>query len=130
MPKRVPISAVREFAKGHDLRQVIVLAWDGELTHVVTYGKTAEDCDQAAQGGDRLKKTLGWPESLNAAPSRVRALQRRVEELEAELAQERAVYIAHEVRAAVAEAYQMGKKLDEESEKRARSAVRSKRSRR
>lgn len=84
MPKRVPISAVKQLAKDQGLKQVIVMAWDGRLMHVVTYGETTEDCDQAAQGGDLLKKTLGWPEH-KAYPSRVKALQKRVDELEAEL---------------------------------------------
>jgi hypothetical protein len=68
------------------LQQVIIVAWDGERTHVVTYGKSVEDCDQAALGGDKIKKALGWPEALmNALPSRVRVLKNRVAELEAKL---------------------------------------------
>lgn len=85
MPKRIPIQVAEQLAKDQGLRQVILLAWDGDLTHVVSYGKTVEDCDQAAQGADRMKKALGWPESLNASPSRVKALQARVAELETEL---------------------------------------------
>ncbi len=85
MPKRIPIAAARRFAKEQGLRQVIVAAWDGERTHVVTFGVSIEDCDQAALGGDRIKAALGWPESLRAAPSRVRGLQARVAELEVAL---------------------------------------------
>jgi hypothetical protein len=87
MPKRLPIAPVRRFAQEYRLRQVIVLAWDGERTHVVTYGKTLEDCDQAAAGGNKLKTHLGWPESLQAEPSRVRALRKRIAELEARFAE-------------------------------------------
>lgn len=83
MPKRIPIAAASTFAKAQGLKQVIILAWDGERTHVVTYGQTAEDCDQAAQGGDKIKAALGWPESLNTAPSRVRTLQAQVNRLTA-----------------------------------------------
>lgn len=83
MPKRIPIKAARELAQQYDLKQAIVVAWDGERTHVVTYGKSVEDCDQAALGGDLVKKALGWPESLmGALPSRVKALKRRIRELE------------------------------------------------
>jgi len=85
MPKRIPISAAKAVAKQFDLKQVILLAWDGELTHIVTYGETAEDCDQAAQGGDKLKVALGWTDVVPALPSRVKALTERVAELEAEL---------------------------------------------
>lgn len=85
MPKRIPISAAKKFCKENDCREVIILAWDGELTHVLTYGKTIEDCDRAAQAGNRLKTALGWPESLTAEPSRVKKLKARIAELEAEL---------------------------------------------
>ena len=85
MPKRIPVSAAKKFCNENVCRQVIILAWDGELTHVLTYGKTVEDCDLAAQAGNRLKKGLGWPESLNAEPSRVKRLKARIAELEAQL---------------------------------------------
>lgn len=71
MSKRLPISAAENVAKEHDLRQVILLAWDGELTHIVTFGKTVEDCAQAAQGGNILKEKWGWPE-CNDQPSRAK----------------------------------------------------------
>lgn len=81
-PKRIPISTAKAVANLHPhLRQVILVAWDGSRTHVVTYGRSVEECDQAAIGGDRVKAALGWPASLQgAAPSRVKALQRRVTE--------------------------------------------------
>ena len=94
MPKRIPILAASDIAKAHDCRQVIVLAWDGKRTHVVTYGKTVEDCQQAADGGNRVKRALGWPESLcNEEPSRVaklkaenESLRSKVKDLEGRLA--------------------------------------------
>jgi len=81
MPKRIPITVAGQIAEKHNCRQVIVLAWDGELTHVVTYGKTVEDCAQAATGGNLLKQKWGWPE-CNDQPSRVKKLERRIAELE------------------------------------------------
>lgn len=83
MPARIPIKAARAFAKEHGLQQVILVAWDGRQTHVVTYGKTTVDCDQAAQGGDLIKSALGWPTSLNELPSRVKRMQAKIEALEA-----------------------------------------------
>lgn len=85
MPKRIPIRAAKAIASEFGLQQVILVAWDHGRTHVVTYGDTAEACDQAAQGGDFVKKALGWPETGPAYPSRVKALQKRVAELEAKL---------------------------------------------
>jgi hypothetical protein len=82
MPKRIPISSAKRFAQENDCKQVIIAAWDGELTHIVTYGATTEDCAQAALGGNRIKEALGWPKDLRTEPSRVRQLQARIKELE------------------------------------------------
>jgi hypothetical protein len=83
--KRIPIKALREFAQGLKLHQAILMAWDGERSHVVTWGKTLVDCDQAAHGGNLMKKTMGWPDATQTEPSRVRKLLARIKELEAEL---------------------------------------------
>ena len=52
MPKRIPIKTAKEVAQKHDLKQVLLIGWDGELVHVVTYGVTKEDCDHAAKAQD------------------------------------------------------------------------------
>jgi hypothetical protein len=88
MPKRLPIRAAKDVAQKYDCKQVIVLAWDGELTHIVTYGKSREDCSQAATGGNLLKKKWGWPE-CNDQPSRMRALEKQVAELKVQLVEAR-----------------------------------------
>ena len=59
MPKRIPIAAARRLAQEQKCKQVIVLAWDGELTHVVTYGIDPTNCKQAAQGGEKIRQFLG-----------------------------------------------------------------------
>ena len=59
----IPIAAKR-IAKEFGQRQVILGTWDGSTARVVTYGQTVAECDQAAQGGDRVKAALGWPEAL------------------------------------------------------------------
>lgn len=75
-PKRIPITAAKRIAEQYLQDQVILITFDKTtgLTHVVTYGKTKEDCDQAAQGGNKLKREfLKWPEELcNARPRRMR----------------------------------------------------------
>jgi len=58
MPVRIPISAARRVADLHELRQVIIIAWDGERTHIVTYGQTRQECKMAAEGGERIAKFL------------------------------------------------------------------------
>ena len=75
-PKRLPIKIAHDIARTYAQRQVIVVTWDGALTHVVTYGKSVEDCAGAAIGGNKVKFALGWPESLcRAEPSRVKRLR-------------------------------------------------------
>lgn len=74
MPNRIPIKAARAVAEQYNCRQVILLAWDGKLTHIVTYGTSSEDCAQAAAGGNMLKEKWGWPE-CNDQPSRVKKLE-------------------------------------------------------
>lgn len=86
MNKRIPIKAAKAFAFAQGQRLVVIFAWDGECNHLVTYGKTIEDCSRAADFGNRLKTTLGWPQSLMSQPARVRKLEDRVQELEAKLA--------------------------------------------
>lgn len=96
MPQRIPISAARRVAEDHCCRQVILVAWDGELVHVVTYGKSTADADQAAQGGNAIKKSLGWPDALCASePSRVQRLRRQIADLKRELKEARDLYEAN-----------------------------------
>lgn len=46
---KLPISTAKAVARQHDLRQVILIGFDGENTHIVTYGKTKADCAAAAR---------------------------------------------------------------------------------
>lgn len=71
----IPIHSAKRFARAHNLNQVIILGWDGKNTHVVSYGETIDDCDQAAIGANLVKKVLGWPESLQSEPSRITELK-------------------------------------------------------
>lgn len=81
----IPIKALRELSKKYGYDHIICFATKGKMQYVATYGNTIQACDEAAQFGDKMKDGLGWPESLHAAPSRVRSLQKRVKELEAQL---------------------------------------------
>lgn len=86
MPNKIPVAVAKEVAKTTGCRQIILLAWDGELTHIVTYGKSVEDCEQAAFGGNMLKRKWGWPE-CNDHPSRVKALKAEIVAARAEMVQ-------------------------------------------
>lgn len=87
MPKRIPIAAAKAVGKKYpDVRQVILIAWDGDNTHVVTWGRSVEDCAQAAHGGNLAKNQFGWPEDLcREEPNRVKKLRERIVELEEQL---------------------------------------------
>jgi len=77
--KRIPIADAKRIAEAHGQRQVIIVTWDGKNTHVVTYGQSVDDCKQAAEGGNKLKRFLGWPEELcQARPARAKSLRERI----------------------------------------------------
>lgn len=52
MTKRIPILAAENVADKYDLKQVLLIGFDGERVHVVTYGKTKADCEAAAKAQD------------------------------------------------------------------------------
>lgn len=52
MPKRIPIAAAKVVAEKYALKQVLLIGFDGERAHVVTYGVTKADCEAAAQAQD------------------------------------------------------------------------------
>jgi hypothetical protein len=64
--KRIPIGIPKEIAKKFGYTQVIIHAYDGDtgMQCVATYGKTISDCDNAANGGNKIKELLGWPDEL------------------------------------------------------------------
>lgn len=84
---RLPIKSIKELAKKHGCSHVVVFAYDTQNNqeHIATYGRTIQECDQAAQFGNMMKDVLRWPESLHAVPNRVKKLQDRIKELEAKI---------------------------------------------
>ena len=81
--KRIPIKAAKEISEKYNHNQVIICTFDKDegRTHVVTYGKTLKDCDEAAKGGNFVKKALGWPDNLcNAKPNRIKKSQKFTDE--------------------------------------------------
>lgn len=71
--KRIPINWGKKIAEELGYSQVIIHGYDGEtgIQCVSTYGKTVEDCKNAAEGGNTIKRWLQWPEELcNAVPKR------------------------------------------------------------
>lgn len=83
--KNVPIKAAKNIASEYQKDMVIIVCFDHThgKQHITTYGKTIDDCDRAASGGNEIKRLLGWPEKLCLEePSRVKKLKARIAELE------------------------------------------------
>jgi hypothetical protein len=73
--KDIPIEVAEKIATEFDKDQVIIVTWDQThgRTHVTTFGKSDEDCRQAALGGNLVKRALGWPDELcHAEPERLK----------------------------------------------------------
>lgn len=64
MHKEVPIKMARAVSEAYNQDQVIIICLD--KTHgkqcVTTFGRTVQDCEEAAEAGNLLKKALGWPD--------------------------------------------------------------------
>jgi hypothetical protein len=60
MPKRIPIKVARDVGKQTGCRQIILLAFDGELTLVTVLDGLAPSDHMAARGGNLLKEKWGW----------------------------------------------------------------------
>ncbi len=81
--KRIPISDAKAIGELRGYSQVIVVGWDDQtgMTAVCTWGKTMKQCEQAANGGNFVKKALGFPDEMcQDKPAR----QKRKEKQQAE----------------------------------------------
>ncbi len=72
MTKRIPIAEARRVAEAHGLTQVILLGFDGERTHVVTWGATKSDCEAAAKAQDFWVGNFGLGEADPLEKARVK----------------------------------------------------------
>jgi hypothetical protein len=73
--KRIPITEAKRISKLYGQSQVILVTWDkvNNRQHVVTYGQSITDCEQAARGGNFVKEALGWPKDLcQDVPARIK----------------------------------------------------------
>lgn len=84
---RIPVSDAEEIAHKRGLKQVILVAWDGAQEHVVTFGTTLGDADNAAQGGNVVKAALKWPPSRYSTSERVANMVERANALLDRIAQ-------------------------------------------
>lgn len=74
--KRIPVSDAKHFGEKNNQTQVLILCRGADgFDHVVTWGKSVEQCDEAAIMGNRLKTMLGWSSNTSAEPSRIKKLR-------------------------------------------------------
>lgn len=78
---KIPVPELTRLLRTYGLLQLILVAWDGEKEHVATDGATLGDADNAAEGGNFVKRALGWPTTARATSARVAEFVRRVAEL-------------------------------------------------
>jgi hypothetical protein len=52
MTGKIPVVAAKNVAHQYGLKQCLLIGFDGEFAHVVTYGRTPEDCAAAAKAQD------------------------------------------------------------------------------
>ena len=78
---KIPVEFVRDMAHKFDLKQTIVVAWDGNREHVSTYGTSLGDADNAAEGGNFVKQALHWPPETYTTSGRVEAFVKAANEL-------------------------------------------------
>lgn len=75
MTATIPPEQLERFARELGLTQAILAGWaPGGPTHVVTWGDSLTDSAQAAEGGNLIKRAIGFP------PTLCRALSPRVTE--------------------------------------------------
>jgi len=70
--KRIPITTAKEISKlGYDEVIIVGANYESGIQHVTTYGKSQAACENAAQGGNAIKRLLKWPEEkCNDKPKR------------------------------------------------------------
>ena len=83
----ISVEEAKALAEKFGLSHIVIYTHkkSAEESSITTYGKTTEQCAQAAGFGNNMKSLLDWPKSLHDQPPRVKALEDRIAELEDEL---------------------------------------------
>lgn len=70
--KKIPITKAKEIAQlGYDEVIIVGCNYETGTQHVTTYGNSQLACENAAIGGNAVKKLLNWPDEMcKAKPTR------------------------------------------------------------
>jgi len=61
--KKIPIQTAKDIAAlGYDEVIIVGCNYESGIQHVTTYGKSMKACENAAIGGNAVKRLLKWPE--------------------------------------------------------------------
>ena len=73
MPLEIKISDAKKLAKELGYTEIVIYGYDKEsgIENVTTYGVSKDDCKNAADRGNKIKRLMGWPEEYcHAKPER------------------------------------------------------------
>lgn len=73
MPLEIKIEDAKKLAKDLGYTEIVIYGYDkdSEIECVATYGVSKEDCNEAADKGNDIKRLMGWPEEYcHAKPKR------------------------------------------------------------
>lgn len=63
--KKISISKIKSIREAIGATHLVLFAMDKDgIQHIATHGKTERDAKESAQAGNKLKRALGWDESL------------------------------------------------------------------
>jgi hypothetical protein len=82
MPDHIPWERAQDFAEKNGCSRVVIVAFDGERTHVVTWGLSVEDSDVACDVGNWFKEENDWPARFEAESPKVKALREQIAHLQ------------------------------------------------
>lgn len=85
MPDKIPYEKAEKFARENECKVVVILAWDGSNSHVVTWGESAEQSDFAADTGHQMRCVLNWKDNMYVDSSKVKALKDEIESLKKQI---------------------------------------------
>lgn len=106
--KPITIKTAKEISNlGYDEVIIVGCHYESGIQHVTTYGKTQVACENAAIGGNQIKKLLKWPEDkCNAKPARQKKreqkeLKESVDALCKALREDKELYYAYQANIAM-----------------------------
>jgi hypothetical protein len=62
--KGIPVEAAKVVGELYDLNEVIIIGRKGDTVHMATWGRGEPHRTLAAESGDKLKKMLGWTDTV------------------------------------------------------------------